>query len=71
MKSKFLTSVKGKVATVGVALMSSPLLFAGDKPVIPTDPLKADYAIFDYVFAGVVGVLFIFMVAKAAKSFVR
>lgn len=56
---------------VGVALMSSPLLFAGDKPVIPTDPLKADYAVFDYVFAGVVAVAFIFMVARKAKGFIR
>ncbi|PSM52715.1 putative membrane protein [Campylobacter blaseri] len=46
-------------------------LIAADAPVIPSDPLKADYAIFDYVFAGVIGVAFIFMVARRVKGFIR
>ncbi|OJJ28523.1 phosphonate transporter, partial [Campylobacter concisus] len=48
-----------------------PALFAGDAPVIPTTPLKADYALFDYVFAGVIAVAFIFMIAGRVKSFIK
>lgn len=67
----FLESTKGKVAVVGSMLLSAPALFAGDAPVVPTTPLKADYALFDYVFAGVVAVAFIFMIARRVKGFIK
>ena len=67
----FLESTKGKVAVVGSMLLSAPALFAGDAPVVPTTPLKADYALFDYVFAGVVAVAFIFMIAGRIKGFIK
>ncbi|WP_103642976.1 phosphonate transporter [Campylobacter concisus] len=67
----FLESTKVKVAAVSSALLSAPALFAGDAPVIPTTPLKADYALFDYVFAGVIAVAFIFMIAGRVKSFIK
>lgn len=68
---KFFKSTKAKVATVGVALMTAPALFAGSAPVVPETPLEADYALFDYVFAGVVAVAFIFMIARRVKGFIR
>lgn len=67
----FLQSIKGKVATASVALISAPVLFAANTPIVPTDPLKADYALFDYVFAGIIGVAFIFMIAHRVKSFIK
>lgn len=67
----FLESTKVKVAAVSSALLSAPVLFAGDAPAIPTTPLKADYALFDYVFAGVIAVAFIFMIAGRVKSFIK
>ena len=67
----FLESTKVKVAAVSSSLLSAPALFAGDAPVIPTTPLKADYALFDYVFAGVIAVAFIFMIAGRVKSFIK
>ncbi|MBE2984229.1 phosphonate transporter [Campylobacter sp. RM9344] len=72
MKAKnFLETTKSKVATASVALMSAPVLFAADAPAVPTDPLKADYALFDYVFAGVVAVAFVFMIARRVKGFIK
>ena len=67
----FLESTKVKVAAVGSTLLSAPVLFAGDAPVVPTAPLKADYALFDYVFAGVIAVAFIFMIARRVKGFIK
>ena len=67
----FLESTKVKVVAVGSTLLSAPVLFAGDSPVVPTTPLKADYALFDYVFAGVIAVAFIFMIAGRVKSFIK
>lgn len=67
-----LRKVQGKL--VGVATTSMVVagtLMAGDSPTIPATPLKADYAIFDYVFAGVLGVAFVMMVAKRTKGFIR
>ncbi|MSN95987.1 phosphonate transporter [Campylobacter sp. FMV-PI01] len=68
---KFFKSTKAKVATVGVVLMTAPALFAADAPVVPGEALKADYALFDYVFAGVIAVAFIFMIARRVKGFIR
>ena len=67
----FLESTKVKVAAVGSTLLSAPVLFAADAPTVPSDPLKADYALFDYVFAGVIAVAFIFMIAGRVKSFIK
>ena len=67
----FLESTKVKVAAVGSTLLSAPVLFAGDAPVVPTTPLEADYALFDYVFAGVIAVAFIFMIARRVKGFIK
>lgn len=66
----FLQSTKAKVVATGAALLTASLLTAADAPVIPTEPLKADYAMFDYVFAGIIGVCFIFMVAGRVKRFI-
>lgn len=46
-------------------------LMAADAPVVPTTALKADYSLFDYVFAGVLGVCFMFMIARRSKGFAR
>lgn len=67
----FLESTKVKVAAVGSTLLSAPVLFAADAPTVPTAPLKADYALFDYVFAGVIAVAFIFMIARRVKGFIK
>ena len=67
----FLESTKVKVAAVGSTLLSAPGLFAADAPTVPSDPLKADYALFDYVFAGVIAVAFIFMIARRVKGFIK
>ena len=67
----FLESTKVKVAAVGSTLLSAPVLFAGDAPTVPTTPLKADYSLFDYVFAGVISVAFIFMIARRVKGFIK
>ena len=61
----FLESTKVKVAAVGSTLLSAPVLFAADAPT------KADYALFDYVFAGVIAVAFIFMIARRVKGFIK
>ncbi|QKF64687.1 hypothetical protein [Campylobacter corcagiensis] len=68
---KFLESAKGKVATASVAIITAPALFAADAPTVPGEPLKADYALFDYVFAGVIAVAFVFMIARRVKGFIR
>ena len=71
-KSKsFLESAKGKVAVAGSMLLTVPALFAADAPTVPATPLKADYALFDYVFAGVIAVAFIFMIARRVKGFIK
>lgn len=67
----FLKSTKNKVATAGVALITAPALFAGPAPVVPGTALEADYALFDYVFAGVIAVAFIFMIARRVKGFIH
>ena len=60
----------GKVVAVG-AIVGAGNLMAGDTPVVPTTELKADYALFDYVFAGVLVMCLIFAVARRSKGFVR
>ena len=67
----FLKSVKGKVLAASAALVSAPAVFAGSAPTVPSTPLEADYALFDYVFAGVIAVAFIFMIARRVKGFIR
>ncbi|KFL34348.1 MULTISPECIES: hypothetical protein [unclassified Sulfurospirillum] len=62
------TAGKGLVVAGAVAAGN---LMAGDSPVVPTTELKADFALFDYVFAGVLVVCIVFMVAKRSKGFVR
>ncbi len=61
---------KGKVLAIG-ATVGVGNLMAADAPVVPTTELKADYGLFDWVFAGVVTVAFVFMVARRSKGFVR
>ena len=61
-----------KLKTLCLGFMCSVgALMAADTPAIPTDPLKADYAVFDYVFAGVIAFTLIFAVARRAKGFIR
>ena len=66
-----LKSIHGKVTgLIGALTVGAGALVAGDTPVIPTTALAADYSVFDYVFAGAIGVALVFMVAKKAKSFI-
>ena len=67
----FLKSTKGKVAVASSMMLTAPALFAADAPTVPATPLKADYALFDYVFAGVIAVAFIFMIARRVKGFIK
>jgi len=60
----------GKVVAVG-AIVGTGNLMAGATPEVPATALSADYSLFDYVFAGVLAVCLIFMVAKRSKGFVR
>jgi len=60
----------GKVVAVG-AIIGVGNLMAADTPTVPTTSLSADYSLFDYVFAGVLAVCLVFMVAKRSKGFVR
>lgn len=59
----------GKVVAVG-AIVGAGNLMAADTPTVPTTELKADYAIFDYVWAGVLVMLLVFAVATRSKRFV-
>lgn len=61
-----------KVVSAGVSiLVLAGNAMAGSTPTVPATPLEADYAVFDYVFAGVIGVGLVFMLARRAKGFIR
>ena len=62
------TAGKGLVVA---GVVTAGNLMAADTPTVPTTELKADYGLFDWVFAGVVTVAFVFMVARRSKGFVR
>lgn len=67
-----LQNVKGKLMGLAIgAQVAVTSAIAADAPTVPATALSADYSLFDYVFAGVIGVSFVFMVARRAKGFIR
>lgn len=67
-----LRKVKGKLMGLAIgAQVAATSAMAADTPTVPATALQADYALFDYVFAGVLAVSLVFMVARRAKGFVR
>ena len=61
-----------KLKTLGLFVAFSAVnAIAAPTPTVPSTALETDYALFDWVFAGVVATGFVFMVARRVKGFVR